>query len=308
MTGNLANRMPRLLVALSIALTVLATPAAADPQRDAVGAIRAVFYHELGHALVDLLDLDIVGAEETVVDEFSTMLLILRGRQAGGRFDPLLAAARFWYLAADPQDETARYWTTHDFSRRRGFNIVCLLHGSDPDRFFRVMAELGVAEDRRRRCEVEYREKAENWINILSPHTANNAPAGRRGRLMPSYEAPARADLAAVAGLWQREGLLEALAAESNLLFPLPVDVPVRGRECGEANAYWTAGEIIMCYELHAMMVELFLGIGTPSATGGTAEQAPALQAPARSVPSTPVVPEAGGGAVNIGSMLGSGG
>ncbi len=279
-------RLIRAIAGLAVALGLVApaqAPAQADAEADALAATRAIFYHELGHALVDLLDLDVVGPEETVVDEFSTLLLILESRRDGAGHGALLAAARFWYLAAEPEVESATYWQTHDFSRRRGFAIVCLMYGSDPDRFHAVMGELGVAEDRREACVREYREKSENWVNLLSPHLSGQAPAARTGRVRPVYRPGAAAQT------WRGARLLERLAAEANRLFPLPRDIALEARPCGSANAFWDGARIVLCYELHGLMVELF-----SSAPGAAARPAEAR-------------PGAGAGAVNVGSLLGSG-
>lgn len=244
---------------------------AAHDTGDALGAVRAVFYHELGHALIDIFDLDVVGSEEIVVDEFSTMLLILQGRRDPRHIDALMAAARFWFLSGEGEGDAASYWATHQIGPERGFGVLCLMYGGDPARFHAAMAEIGVPGRRRERCQTEYREKAENWINILSPHVRPNAPATRQGRIAPAYGLAKTEATEGVRRIWQQARFLEGLAAEAEALFPLPGPVPLAGEACGAPNAFWDGRRIVLCYEMHARIAELFL-----KARGGEAPAAAA--------------------------------
>ena len=282
-----------ILAALLTATSVPAQTADTDTA-EALGALRAVFYHELGHGLIDVLDLDVVGAEENVVDEFSTMLLILQGRRDNRQIEALLSTARFWALASSPAEEAMRYYSEHDFNSKRFFNIVCLLHGSDPGRFYPIMTELDIPERRARRCELEFHEKSENWVNILAPHVRGNAPADRQGSFVVQY-APAQSEAAqGVARIWQQTRFVESLALEAGAIFPLPSDLPVIARECGMANAFWDGRGITLCYELHLAIARSFSGArdGVPD--------------PKDKVRDTGLgAGPGGGGSVNVGDLLG---
>lgn len=290
-----------------LAAALLAQPAPAQSDAhdmgEALGAIRAVFYHELGHGLIDVLDLDTVGAEENVVDEFSTMLLILQGRRDNRQIEALLSTARFWSLASQPDQEARHYYSEHDFNAKRFFAIICLLHGSDPGRFYPIMAELGIPSERARKCEFEFREKAENWINILAPHVHGIAPADRTGGFAVSY-VPASADGAhAVARVWQQARFVESLAQEAGAIFALPVDIPVVARECGQANAFWDGQAITLCYELHQAMMQSFASARGEQPQAGARTTPAAAQADALGSR----LGDAPTGTVNVGDLLGSG-
>ena len=51
------------------------------------GGTLGIFFHELGHGLIDMLQLPVTGREEDVVDEFATMLL-LYAREEGAEYVP----------------------------------------------------------------------------------------------------------------------------------------------------------------------------------------------------------------------------
>jgi len=280
------------IVALVLGLALAAQSAAAQADRatgDALGALRAIFYHELGHGLIDELDLDVVGAEENVVDEFSTMILILLGQRDNRQIEALMATARFWAGASDPQREMQHYYDEHDLNAKRFFGIICLMHGSDPGRFYPLMTELNIPQNRARRCEQEFADKRENWLNILAPHLRGNAPPERSGTFRPVY-GPAGSDrTAGIATLWQQARFIESLAGEAGSLFPLPRDIPVVARDCGMANAFWDGQAITLCYEMHAALAG--------GAAGGEEGRMPDPSAKAR---------EPEGGPVNVNTLLGS--
>ncbi|MGB1209146.1 MAG: DUF4344 domain-containing metallopeptidase, partial [Paracoccaceae bacterium] len=62
---------------LVAALGISAAPAMADEARDAFvdANVLGIFYHELGHAMIDILDLPIFGQEEDAADVASVMLI-----------------------------------------------------------------------------------------------------------------------------------------------------------------------------------------------------------------------------------------
>jgi Putative metallopeptidase len=61
-----------------------------------------VFFHELGHGLIDLYDLPTVGREEDAVDEFSTLLLL----EAGELGTKAVLKAAHWFTLESQQQDT----------------------------------------------------------------------------------------------------------------------------------------------------------------------------------------------------------
>lgn len=237
--------------------------AAGHDTGEALGAMRAIFYHELGHGLIDVFDLDTVGAEENVVDEFSTMMLIFQGRYDDRNIESLMSTARFWYMAS-ANDDRMPFYAEHEFNSKRFFAVVCLMHGSDPGRFYPMMAELEIPTNRARRCEFEYGEKSENWVNILSPYVHGTAPADWQSDFAVYYEPAGRAETQGPAGIWKQSRFLEGLANEARNIFALPRDVPIVARDCGTPNAYWDGTSITLCYEMHSYIEGMFADARAP--------------------------------------------
>jgi len=283
------------LLAASLGLSGGSASAASQDTGEALGAMRAIFYHELGHALIDVLDLPLVGVEEDVVDEFSAMMLILQGQSDNRHIESLFSVARYWYLSGNTTAELRHYWDTHGVSVKRGFGIICLLHGSDPGRYYKVMEQLGIPQHRARRCEQEFAEKRENWLKILGPHFRGNAPAERQDAFQPLYLPAESQEAKGVAGIWRQTRFVESLTSEVGQIFPLPRPVPVIAKECGMANAFWDGRAITLCYELHAELEDSF----QMSRTGGSDDGDESGRGGAEPVTK---------GSVNVGDSLGQGG
>ncbi|MGF1554547.1 MAG: DUF4344 domain-containing metallopeptidase [Paracoccaceae bacterium] len=251
----------RTLAALagSLALALAApppAPAQTAPSGDGLGVMRVIFFHELGHALIDEFDLPTVGPEEHVVDEFATYMLILTEPGDRRQIEALSAALSFW-IASSERFNGTRYGE-HPPNDRRGYAIACLLYGSDPDGFRELIRELDIPQSRASRCEVEYREKREKWLRLLGPHLRRE---GADGAALGVAYAPAREGSAeATASLWRQARFLEGLASEASALFALDRAIPVVGRECGFPNAFWDGERITMCYEMQQAVESALAG------------------------------------------------
>lgn len=93
----------------------------------------------------------------------------------------------------------------------------------------------------------------------------NDSKEDDKGNAMvASYEdAESEAGIAAQE-LMQDQEFLETLADISTNQFEFPAEVPLVGKECGEANAFWSPdeGEITICYEMVADLDAKFADAG----------------------------------------------
>ena len=124
-----------------------------------------VLFHEMGHALVELLGLNVVTAEEDVVDAFAAIMLVGLERPDGA-----INAANYWFLADDQQTLPQEFADEHSLSSQRFYNILCLVYGSDPATYDWMATQLPEMESRLARCEDEWVTASENWDELLQPH------------------------------------------------------------------------------------------------------------------------------------------
>lgn len=151
---------------------------------DAVtNAFLFVFFHEIGHALVDVLELPITGREEDAVDQLSAWVLIDNdeGDQA------VLDGALSFYVYEDETDDDTDFSDEHSFNKQRYYNMVCWVYGSDPEKYADLVGETDddwLPQARADQCEGEYRQLDRAWTRLLDEHvveTAGDADEGRDG-------------------------------------------------------------------------------------------------------------------------------
>jgi len=137
-----------------------------------IGATMFSFFHETGHGLIHLLDLPAVGREEDSVDQLATLTLI-----AGGDEGVAMAeAGAYWFqLQAKGTGHQTPFWDEHAFDGQRFYNIMCLIYGSNPQKYANFVSTNTLPEDRAKRCPEEYAKINKAWEKLLQPYLTNGA-------------------------------------------------------------------------------------------------------------------------------------
>ena len=135
-----------------------------------VNTTQFFFYHEVGHALIDVLELPTTGREEDAVDQLSMYALALDTDQ--GEVPALDAAAAFNAWAGERQQAGAQaaVWGEHSLDEQRFFNIVCWVFGQDPQRFQNFIADGLLPENRAARCPAEWAQIDRSWSTLLASY------------------------------------------------------------------------------------------------------------------------------------------
>ena len=104
-----------------------------DIAQGMLGGTMYVFLHELGHALIDVLNLPTVGREEDAVDQLATLVSV----QAGDLADEMTIIPALQYMVRSQETGTQNlpYWGEHSLDLQRYYNIMCLLYGSNPSKY-----------------------------------------------------------------------------------------------------------------------------------------------------------------------------
>jgi hypothetical protein len=132
-------------------------------------AINFVFLHELGHALIDSYKLPITGNEEDAADRCSSYICIEELGQEG--VDSILAAADAFAIESKmSKGPDARSMADeHLLKEQRFFNSLCMVYGSDPNKYSAIVTENYLPKARAARCPSEYSRTAQSWENLLEP-------------------------------------------------------------------------------------------------------------------------------------------
>lgn len=238
--------MTRLILCITLMFSMIG-PARADfrsnapddVQRYVESNLLGIFYHELGHALIDIMDLPIFGQEEDAADVLSVFLI-----DAFWEEDAAVELAydtAFGFLGEVQQGDEVVYWDVHGPDEQRYYNLVCLFYGANPDERDDVAEELGLPQERAEYCPDEYDQAFASWGAVLDEI---HSPSGGRSITMGDVETGTDG------GAFTAD-VVRAEVAAMNKEFKLPDGLVVSVLTCGEPNAYYDPDrrEIVMCSE-----------------------------------------------------------
>lgn len=127
-----------------------------------------VFLHEMGHALIDNYQLPVTANEEDAADRLSSFICLEELGDEGVR--AMLAAADVFRLDSRNGSPTGSDMADeHLLKEQRFFNSLCMIYGSDPDKYSNILDKGYLPEARAVRCPTEYQKTAGSWSDLLAP-------------------------------------------------------------------------------------------------------------------------------------------
>ena len=217
-----------------------------------------VLAHEMGHALISEMNMPVLGREEDAADSFAVVTALHMGTGFSERV--LLEAGKGWVLSAkrDKQQKNAlAFYDEHGLDLQRSYNVVCMMLGSDPEKYKTLAADTKLPEERQTSCVRDYKTTTWSWDEMLKPHRR----AADQPKVTINVEYQDDKKYAAQAKILRDMGLLDALAAHMADRYVWPKPFSMVARSCGDPNATWNAGTktLTLCYELAAEFIELYV-------------------------------------------------
>jgi hypothetical protein len=127
-------------------------------------------FHELGHALVEMLDIPFTGSEEDAVDEFATLALLKMGDQRSE--SALISGIEQFNADAAAYEDLSElsFSDEHSFDKQRFYDVLALVYGSDPEYHSDLIGGDYLPEEMAEEAEAEYERKKAVWERLLAPH------------------------------------------------------------------------------------------------------------------------------------------
>lgn len=223
-------------------LLLTVSPALAD-EAFVEANILGIFYHELGHAVIDIEGVPIFAQEEDAADVFSIFLIDALFDDETATALAYDASVGFWY-EAETRGADVPWWDVHGPDEQRFYNTVCLFYGADPDGRADFAEAFDLPEERADYCPDEFDQANAAWGAVLDDMAARGA-----GETLDLTEA----EPGLISDILTEE--TAALNAEMSLADVLEVRV----EPCGEANAFYDPNmrAIIFCTEFEAHLWDL---------------------------------------------------
>lgn len=208
--------------------------------------ILSVFYHELGHAVIDLMEVPIFGQEEDAADVMSVLLIDWLFEEDSAQ--AIAYDSAFGYINDPEGEEEVAYWDVHGPDEQRFYNHVCLFYGANPDDRLDLAEDLGLPEDRAEYCPDEYAQAATSWGAIFDEMET-------QADGVPIVFQPGTEEFSDLPNT-----LLSAEVGSMNADLNLPAELTVTVASCDEPNAFYDPQEISItfCTEFIPHLEDLF--------------------------------------------------
>jgi hypothetical protein len=143
------------------------TPEGFTPEQAFVGALVSMMLHETGHAVVDLLNVPVLGREEDAADQIAEFI----GLQFDKDLEETVTKGAAWYWLSDVRSGMMYfndYADVHSTSMERFLNYLCLGYGGDPDTFKDLADKF--LKTRAPNCAGEYRQVEKAFKKTVLPY------------------------------------------------------------------------------------------------------------------------------------------
>jgi len=220
-----------------------------------VGNAVFVLAHELGHGLINEMNMPVLGREEDAADSFAIVTMLKLGTAFSERV--LFEAGKGLFLSAhrDRQEGNAlAFYGEHGLDLQRAYNVVCMMVGSNPEKYRQLAIDTNLPKERQESCVYDWKNTAWSWDEMLAKHLRGDRP---KTAVKVVYEE--NKTFAVQARIMQDMGLLDTFAAHAADHYAWPNPITIEARSCGQANARWRQRVLTFCYELIGEFIELHL-------------------------------------------------
>src|SRR5690349_2077157 len=244
-----------------------------------VGNILFIIVHELGHATISELGLPVLGREEDAADDFATVAALKLADKFSDRV--LTESAKGWFLSDRrdrKQGEKLDFYDEHGMDKQRAYHIVCLMVGSDGQKYKALADQVKLPEERQQTCGGDFSNASWSWETVLKPHLRQ--PGDPKVTITATYEDPkGKFDIFKRAA--ESMQLLESIVDYAAERFSYPKPFGITMRACDDVNSWWDLKErkVIICYEMMQDFAQLYVKYGMKGDAVGAKKTAKAGKA-----------------------------
>jgi len=130
-------------------------------------AVKFVFLHEIGHALIDAYKLPVAGHEEDAADKCAAYINLTELGNDGVR--SVMAAAEAFQIESKQRSGKPNMADEHLLQEQRFYNSICMIYGSNPSKYENIVTEGFLPKERAARCPGEFQRSVDSWVSLLDP-------------------------------------------------------------------------------------------------------------------------------------------
>ena len=147
--------------------------------------LNSVFYHELGHAVIDLMQLPIFGQEEDAADVLSVLMIHELLEEDAAKI--VVYDAAFGFQTEAEARDGMYFWDAHGLDEQRYYNLVYLFYCGSVDAREELADDLGLPEEQKDSCEDEFQLASDSWGSVLEDMSNSKGGFGSSPRKKISF-------------------------------------------------------------------------------------------------------------------------
>ena len=143
------------------------------PPEDSAAAVRNAtlftFFHVVGHALIQVLELPVTGPDEEAADEVGAVFLVVGEAEDE---QAVLAGSRVLFQRSRVLEpaQMVPFWALHPWTTQRYDRLRCLLYGSNPTRHAALLEDGGLSAALAQQCPETWQRQQQRWHTLLASH------------------------------------------------------------------------------------------------------------------------------------------
>jgi Putative metallopeptidase len=214
--------------------------------------------HEIGHVHIAEMHLPVLGREEDAADTFAALTMLKIGTSFSQH--ELAQAAKGWFLNDLRDQQTGEkplYYGEHNLNQQRAYQILCLMVGSDADKFKSLADEMKMPESRQKTCKRDYAKTSAAWGAVLKPW---HLEPGQPETEIKVVYGDGKGTYDGLANMFRAIRFLETVAEFSKENYRWPRPFTLKMETCGHPGADYEDEErvVTMCYESPFDFAELY--------------------------------------------------
>ena len=257
------NLLKILKVHLLISIIMLINPLYADEANDiswtyAEHVTAGIIHHEIGHYLIDVLDIPVFGNEEDIADSFMVYSILKNKSQfldaeayikwVDDYHIILTETLDVYYFKTLLGEDFKEDVISHSSDKRRFYNLACFIQDGNEEYFNKYILERRIEHLLVNKCESKYTELVTSWSYFIDGAWLGHMDT--KNKVIPIFEDTDDEFYKVVKDYLKNSSIIN----ESLRRFPieLPQNLYVVFKTCGgNINAFYypDVKEIVMCYE-----------------------------------------------------------
>jgi hypothetical protein len=132
-----------------------------------VGSTVGVIFHEIGHALFDILQLPVLGKEEDGADQLAGFIMLQFGKDVART---TINGTAFTWATLASGNRRPDFSDVHSTAEQRIYNYACIAYGGDPETFKDYIEKGLLPKSRAANCKKEYEQVKLAFTKTILPY------------------------------------------------------------------------------------------------------------------------------------------